>query len=341
MAEMDYRLIQKGDKPFWLSQAMEQVEVIEQLGDRYTIKLLDGTTKMRISSWSLVLFEINALVTAEIKRNGQIVHCLAKIQDIVETGNGQAVVTLQDALLDADNQPKQIDMLDLCGVQLINGQIVEHDMIPQGTKLEYHDDDDYYDVTIVKVNENEDPTLTTYDVKGSDNQIIPNVPRYKLQHDLLLDVEEPVSEPVPELVARGKGKISGGKGPHFTSHNPPQEDANSVVSALSNKDDAAEHDDEPYSDDDGEDDVVQTKNAKKSYGKCTTKEELDDWAVDDINNPKPQFPNSDVGKAKANQQIKRLEKEIARRFWLALLASAASADAASSGVSWMICGCNS
>ena len=89
MAEMDYRLIQKGDKPFLrLSQdTMEQVEVIEQLGDRYTIKLLDGTTKMRISSWSLVLFEINALVTAEIKRNGQIVHCLAKIQDIVETGN--------------------------------------------------------------------------------------------------------------------------------------------------------------------------------------------------------------------------------------------------------------
>ena len=86
---MDYRLIQKGDKPFLrLSQdTMEQVEVIEQLGDRYTIKLLDGTTKMRISSWSLVLFEINALVTAEIKRNGQIVHCLAKIQDIVETGN--------------------------------------------------------------------------------------------------------------------------------------------------------------------------------------------------------------------------------------------------------------
>lgn len=178
---MDYRLIQKGDKPFWLSQAMEQVEVIEQLGDRYTIKLLDGTTKMRISSWSLVLFEINALVTAEIKRNGQIVHCLAKIQDIVETGNPQAVVTLQDALLDADNQPKQIDMSDLCGVQSINVQIVEHDVIPQGTKLEYYDDDDYYDVTIVKVNENEDPTLTTYDVKGcpyepSDNQITPNVP---------------------------------------------------------------------------------------------------------------------------------------------------------------------
>ena len=86
MAEMDYRLIQKGDKPF-LKDTMEQVEVIEQLGDTYTIKLLDGTTKMRISSWSLVLFEINALVTAEIKRNGQIVHCLAKIQDIVETGN--------------------------------------------------------------------------------------------------------------------------------------------------------------------------------------------------------------------------------------------------------------
>ncbi len=114
MAEMDYRLIQKGDKPFWLSQAMEQVEVIEQLGDRYTIKLPDAdeTTKMRIPSRSLLLFEINALVTAEIKRNGQIVHCLAKIQDIVETGNGQAVVTLQDALLDSDNQPKQIDMLD-------------------------------------------------------------------------------------------------------------------------------------------------------------------------------------------------------------------------------------
>ena len=52
MAEMDYRLIQKGDKPFLrLSQdTMEQVEVIEQLGDRYTIKLLDGTTKMRIPS---------------------------------------------------------------------------------------------------------------------------------------------------------------------------------------------------------------------------------------------------------------------------------------------------
>ena len=96
MAEMDYRLIQKGDKPFWLSQdTMEQVEVIEQLGDRYTIKLPDGTTKMRISSWSLVLFELDALVTVEIKRNGQIVHCLAKIQDIVETGNGQAVVTLR------------------------------------------------------------------------------------------------------------------------------------------------------------------------------------------------------------------------------------------------------
>ena len=46
-------------------------------------------------------------------------------------------------------------------------------------------------------------------------------------------------------VARGKGKFSGGKGLHFTSHNPPQEDANSVVSALSNKDDAAENDDEP------------------------------------------------------------------------------------------------
>ena len=126
MAEMDYRLIQKGDKPFWLSQdTMEQVEVIEQLGDRYTIKLPDGTTKMRIPSWSLLLFEINALVTAEIKRNGQIVHCLAKIQDIVETGNGQAVVTLQDALFDPDNQPKQIDIGDLYGVQRINGKIVE------------------------------------------------------------------------------------------------------------------------------------------------------------------------------------------------------------------------
>jgi len=183
MAEMDYRLIQKGDKPFWLSQAMEQVEVIEQLGDRYTIKLPDAdeTTKMRIPSRSLLLFEINALVTVEIKRNGQIVHCLAKIQDIIETGNPQAVVILQDTLLDADNQPKQIDMSDLCGVQSINVQIVEHDVIPQGTKLEYYDDDDYYDVTIVKVNENEDPTLTTYDVKGcpyepSDNQITPNVP---------------------------------------------------------------------------------------------------------------------------------------------------------------------
>ena len=89
MAEMDYRLIQKGDKPFYrLSQGtVEQVEVIEQLGDRYTIKLPNGTTKMRIPSWSLLLFEINALVTMEIKRNGQIVHCLAKIQDIVETGN--------------------------------------------------------------------------------------------------------------------------------------------------------------------------------------------------------------------------------------------------------------
>ena len=148
---MDYRLIQKGDKPF-LKDTMEQVEVIEQLGDTYTIKLLDGTTKMRIPSWSLLLFEINALVTMELKRNGQIVHCLAKILDISETGNPQAVVTLQDALLDADNQPKQIDMLDLCGVQCINGQIVEHDMIPQGTKLEYRDDHDYYDVTIVKVN---------------------------------------------------------------------------------------------------------------------------------------------------------------------------------------------
>ena len=41
-----------------------------------------------------MLFEINALVTAEIKRNGQIVHCLAKIQDTIETGNPQAVVTL-------------------------------------------------------------------------------------------------------------------------------------------------------------------------------------------------------------------------------------------------------
>ena len=153
MAEMDYRLIQKGDKPFWLSQAMEQVEVIEQLGDRYTIKLPDAdeTTKMRIPSRSLLLFEINALVTVEIKRNGQIVHCLAKIQDIIETGNPQAVVTLQDTLLDADNQPKQIDMSDLCGVQRINGQIVEHDMIPQGTKLEYRTDDDYDNVTIVKV----------------------------------------------------------------------------------------------------------------------------------------------------------------------------------------------
>jgi len=291
---------------------MEQVEVIEQLGDTYTIKLLDGTTKMRIPSWSLVLFEINALVTMEIKRNGQIVHCLAKILNIIETGNPQAVVTLQDALLDSDNQPKQIDMLDLRGVQRINGQIVEHDMLPQGTKLEYRDDYDYYDVTIVKVNENEDPTLTTYDVKGSDNQITLNVPRYKLQHDLLLPVEEPVSEPVPELVARGKGKISGGKGLHYTSHNPPQEDANSVVSALSDKDDAAEHDDEPYSDDDGEDDdIVQTKNAKKSYGKCETKEELDVWAVADINNLKPQFSNSDSGKAKANQHIKRIEKDIA------------------------------
>ena len=185
---MDYRLIQKGDKPFWLSQAMEQVEVIEQLGDRYTIKLPDAdeTTKMRIPSRSLLLFEINALVTVEIKRNGQIVHCLAKIQDIIETGNPQAVVTLQDTLLDADNQPKQIDMSDLCGVQRINGQIVEHDMIPQGTKLEYRTDDDYDNVTIVKVNENEDPTLTTYDVKGSDNQIIPNVPTvtpYSLDED--------------------------------------------------------------------------------------------------------------------------------------------------------------
>ena len=115
MAEMDYRLIQKGDKPFLrLSQdTMEQVEVIEQLGDTYTIKLLDGTTKMRIPSWSLLLFEINALVTMELKRNGQIVHCLAKIQDIIEAGNPQAVVTLQDALLAPDNQPKQIDMLDL------------------------------------------------------------------------------------------------------------------------------------------------------------------------------------------------------------------------------------
>ena len=197
MAEMDYRLIQKGDKPFYrLSQGtVEQVEVIEQLGDRYTIKLPDAdeTTKMRIPSRSLLLFEINALVTMEIKRNGQIVHCLAKILNIIETGNPQAVVTLQDALLDADDQPKQIDMLDLRGVQCINGKIVEHDMIPQGTKLEYRDDHDYYDVTIVKVNENEDPTLTTYDVKGSDNQITLNVPRYKLQHDLLLPVEEPVS----------------------------------------------------------------------------------------------------------------------------------------------------
>ena len=189
MAEMDYRLIQKGDKPFWLSQAMEQVEVIEQLGDRYTIKLPDAdeTTKMRIPSRSLLLFEINALVTVEIKRNGQIVHCLAKIQDIIETGNPQAVVTLQDTLLDADNQPKQIDMSDLCGVQRINGQIVEHDMIPQGTKLEYRTDDDYDNVTIVKVNENEDPTLTTYDVKGcpyepSDNQITPNVPAIWSDH---------------------------------------------------------------------------------------------------------------------------------------------------------------
>ena len=50
--------------------------------------------KMGIPSRSLVLFEINALVTAEIKRNGQIVHCLAKIQDTIETGNPQAVVTL-------------------------------------------------------------------------------------------------------------------------------------------------------------------------------------------------------------------------------------------------------
>ena len=87
MAEMDYRLIQKGDKPFYrLSQGtVEQVEVIEQLGDTYTIKLLDGTTKMRIPSCSLLLFELNALVTVEIKRNGQIVHCLAKIQDTIET----------------------------------------------------------------------------------------------------------------------------------------------------------------------------------------------------------------------------------------------------------------
>jgi predicted transcriptional regulator len=111
------------------------VEVIEQLGDTYTIKLPGGTIKMGIPSWSLMLFEVNALVTVDIKRNGQIVHCLAKILDISETGNPQAVVTLQDALLDPDNQPKQIDMLDLRGVQRINGEIVEHDMIPQGAAI--------------------------------------------------------------------------------------------------------------------------------------------------------------------------------------------------------------
>ena len=33
-------------------------------------------------------------------------------------------------------------MLGLCGVQRINGGIVEHDMVPQGTKLEYRTDDD-------------------------------------------------------------------------------------------------------------------------------------------------------------------------------------------------------
>lgn len=132
---MDYRLIQKGDKPFYTAYN-DFVEVIEQLGDTYTIKLPGGTIKMGIPSWSLMLFEVNALVTVEIKRNGQIVHCLAKIQEIYEkTGNGQAVVTLQDALLDPDNQPKQIDMLDLRGVQRINGEIVEHDMIPQGAAI--------------------------------------------------------------------------------------------------------------------------------------------------------------------------------------------------------------
>jgi hypothetical protein len=77
--------------------------------------------------------------------------------DCVRCGSNEIGFETAQKLCGIDHQPRW-------GVQRINGQSVDHDIIPEGFYVDYVIEEVSHIVLVVKVNKNEDPTLTTYDV---------------------------------------------------------------------------------------------------------------------------------------------------------------------------------
>jgi hypothetical protein len=209
MAEPLTGLLSRGDKADYRVTDFtteEKVTVEEETNGTFLIALANGDLKHDVPSHRLTMLKEGALVSLQ-KENakGQKVLHLSKILSLEDN---RVVVDVLDKYQPGNDEPLQVHLDCVYGPQIIKGKAVNHCIIPQSEEVTFQ----CQKVTVTHINphEDQDPTLTTYDIIDGSGNKTKNVARHQLHHPLLLDIGAP-EEPLSPSV-RGKGKAKGGKG---------------------------------------------------------------------------------------------------------------------------------